>query len=249
LGVSAHGNIAGGTPGSPVALFDSMGAAFFTDTLTASSPLIASLSNGFVKYQFSLDGNLSSLGVPAPFLFGQAWAQLNIQQDTGPIYQVATVQVGRGSVGKVNNSTLVPGWTTGTGFVSGSSIFESLMLPIVVGKPWDLKVGLMAWAYGTADADFLNTARLSGVELFDASGTQVSDFTLTASSGTNYIGAVPPSVVPEPTSMSLLLAGGAAALVSTRRRRRTGGHPGADEATGDPTTPPGIQPTHLSRTT
>ena len=101
------------------------------------------------------------------------------------------------------------------GSLGGSSTFFSLDLPITWGTAWDVKVGLMAWAYGTADANFMSTAKLTGVTLFDASHAAVNTFSLTSASGTDYVNSVP-----EPASALLMLAG-LAAVVWCRRSSNT----------------------------
>lgn len=214
LGAKAHANIAGGVPGSSVALFESVGAARFSDTLTAVSPLVASGTAGTVRYSFSVDGVSSSLGAPGAYLFGDTYAVLDVQQDAGPVYEVMNARVGRGTTGTISGGAPPAGWSTGMGSLDGGSTFYSLALPMTWGTAWNLQVGLMAWAYGTADANFMSTARLTGVTLYDASHTVVSNVSLTAASGTNYLNAVP-----EPASVLLMLAGlGALGLLARRSR-------------------------------
>ena len=202
LGAAAHSAIAGGVPQSNLALFDSVAAATFSDTLTATSPLVASSSAGSVRYQFRVDGSMSSLGAPAPFFFGENYAVLDVQQGNGPVFEVLNAHVRRGGLGTITNAVPPPGWITSTGVLSGGSVFRSVALPMVWGQPWDVKVGLLAWAYGTADDQFLNTATLSGFEFFDANGVAVSDFSLSSASGTDYL-----NPVPEPGTAALLLVG------------------------------------------
>jgi hypothetical protein len=212
LGASAHGNISGGTPGSPVALFYSTGASFLTDTLTVTSPLVASLSAGFVRYRFSVDGSLSAPGPAGSLLFGTASAHLNlIHQGVGP-YFIMAASVSRGQLPTINGAAPGASWSASTGSLSGSETFVSPLLPMVWDQPWDVQVALMAQAYGSADADFLNTARIAGIELFDASGNPVTQFSLASSSGATY-------GVPEPGLALLLTLAAAAGLARARAAR------------------------------
>jgi len=218
LGASAHANISGGVPGSPLALFESVGAAKFSDTLTASSSLVTTSSAGFARYQFSVDGSLTSLGAPAAYFFGENYAVLDIQQQNGPVYEILNAHERRGGLGTISNSSPPLGWTTSMGSLIGGSTFYSLDLPMNWGKAWDLKVGLLTWAYGTADTNFLTTAKITGLELFDANHVQVTQFSLSSASGTNYINAVP-----IPQSMALMMSGLGLLGFSARRKNSSPG--------------------------
>jgi hypothetical protein len=203
LGASAHANISGGAPGSPLALFNATGAAWFSDTLTASSPLVANASAGFVRYQFSVDGSLGTPGAPAPYFFGETYMALDLQQQGGPVYEIVNAHLYRGAAATISGATPGPGWTTTVGSsLSGGGTFYSLDLPMNWGQAWDIKVGLLAWAYGTADTNFLTTAKITGVELFDSNHAPVTQFTLSALSGTDYA-----NPVPEPQDLELMLSG------------------------------------------
>ena len=215
LGAAAHANIGAGRPQSSGAMYESVAAARFNDILTATSPLVANLSAGFVQYRFSVDGTESALGSPAPFFFGETYMVLDVRQQNGPVREVMNAHVRRGDLGIISGNPPPAGWATSAGSLSGAGTFFSLDLPMNWGQPWDLSVGLLAWAYGTADANFLTTARITGVALFDANHSPVNTFNLTSASGTDYVNAVP-----EPASAALLLVGlfGLAAVVSRRQR-------------------------------
>lgn len=219
LGASARANISD-VVGNGDALFSSLAAATFTDFITASSPLVADASRGFIRYQFSVDGSLSSLGAQAPFFFGDTYALLSISQDRAPTLGIMNATVGRGRLGRISNGAPPAGWTTSMGQLSGQSTFYSLDMPMVWGTPWELKVGLLAWAYGRADADFLTTAKITGVEMFDAARAPVTTFTLSSESGVNY--ADPTTTVPEPSAFASMLLGvvGMAAVGFHRRTAR-----------------------------
>jgi PEP-CTERM motif len=204
---AAQGSFSGGLPGGPTALFSASSAAFFTDALTLTSPLVAPASAGFVAYRFKLDGALTALGTPAPFNFGEARADMAFMHAHGPAFNAARVNVARGGIGMASSGGVaMPGWLGTTGQVSGSSIVSTLdflsPFPIVFGQAWDFKLGLATTAYGEATASFLSTAQLVGLDVFDALGRPLADFTLTAASGTAYIGAVP-----EPAALALWLMG------------------------------------------
>ncbi len=155
-----------------------------------------------MSYVFRVDGSLTSLGAPAAFFFGDTYMALDVQhRNIGPI-SVANATVRRGGLGTVKNGPPPAGWVTSTGSLSGGSTFVSLALPIVWGQAWDVKFGLLAWSYGTADTNFLSTATLTGFEFFDANGVAVNSFSVSAASGTDYLNAVP-----EPRTAVLLLAG------------------------------------------
>ncbi len=190
LGATAHAFIGSGRPGGNTQ-FQSIAAARFSDTLTASSPLVAAASAGFVSYQFSVDGRLTALGAPEAFYFGETYMALDLQHQGGPTYEVLNAHVRRGGIGTLSNRPPPAGWSTSEGSLIGGSTVFARDFPIVWGQPWDLKLGLVAWAYGTADSDFLSTARLTGLTLYDANHTLVSDFNLSAASGTLYASAVP----------------------------------------------------------
>ena len=139
---------------------------------------------------------------------------LDVQHQGGPVREVMNATVRRGSLGVMSGNPPPAGWVTSNGSLSGASTFFSPDLPMNWGVPWNVSVGLLAWAYGTADANFLTTARITGVMLFDANHNPVNAFSLTALSGTDYVNAVP-----EPASQALWLAGlGGLALLALRRR-------------------------------
>lgn len=219
LGAAAHGHLVG-QPVNGNDLFESVGAASFTDTLTASSPLVARLSAGFVSYRFHLDGRMATPGPQAPFSFAQTYTLLDVQHQGGPVFEIFNAHTDRNGPPTIRNRPPPAGWVASTGSLAGGSDFTLEDMPMVWGQPWDLKVGLLAWAFGTGDNQFQSTARLVGITLFDVRHEQVRAFDLAATSGTQYLAAVP-----EPTTAILLLAG--LGVFAALRLRRTPEEPAA----------------------
>ncbi|RZL35125.1 MAG: PEP-CTERM sorting domain-containing protein [Rubrivivax sp.] len=219
LGASAHGDIGLGRPTGSVALYESVGAARFNDTLTASSPMVSALSAGFVSYRFAVDGRLDVPGTPAPYYFGETYFVLDVQHQGGPVYEVMNAHTRRGGVSTISNGPPGAGWTTGPGLLDGAGSFEIKDFPMVWGQPWEVSVGLLSWAYGSADANFLSTAKLTGLTLYDAHHVEVTTFSLSAASGTAYL-----APVPEPAAAALLALGlGALGWLQRAGRRRVRG--------------------------
>jgi hypothetical protein len=109
--------------------------------------------------------------------------------------------------------------------------------PIDMAASIEAQVGLVGLSEITSSfttagtVDFAHTATLSAIEVFDASGNPVSDFTVSSVSGTHYPLSTPistpvstPAVgVPEPGTAALLLCGAtslaAIRCAATRKRR------------------------------
>ncbi|RZL40718.1 MAG: hypothetical protein EOP35_00060 [Rubrivivax sp.] len=216
LGVAAQGRFAGGVAnGGPGTYDNTVAAAKFTDTLTATGAAMAPGSAGFVRYAFELHGSASAFGAPAAYYTGGTFVELLYAQ-TGSSTYGWNLALQRGSSGLIQNTTPPAGWTTGTGFLSGRSTFYSFDLPITWGQAWDLTVGLVTTANGEVISDFLGTARVTGLQLFDSRHQEVTDFQLRSASGTDYL-----APVPEAGSAALMLAGlaGLGGLTRLRRRR------------------------------
>lgn len=202
LGADAHGLMSVVPDEGSLALHQMAGAARFADTLTATSAGVGAGSAGSVRYRFAVDGSLSALGTPVAYFAGSTYVVLDVKHGAGPAQQLLNATVTRGSLGTISGNPPPAGWVTGIGSLSGGSTFVSRDYSITWGQPWDLEVGLLAWANGSADNSFLGTARLVGFDLFDDLHAPVASFVISAASGTEYVNAVP-----EPKTWALLLAG------------------------------------------
>jgi hypothetical protein len=214
LGAAAHGFMSVVPDQGGLSLHQMAGAARFADTLTATSAGVGAGAAGSVRYRFAVDGSLGAPGAQAPFFFGETYVVLDVKHGADATEQLLNATVRRGSVGTISGNPPPAGWVTGIGSLSGASTFVSRDYAITWGQPWDLDVGLLAWAYGSADSSFLGTARLVGFELFDALHAPVASFGISAASGTDYVNAVP-----EPQTWALLLAGLVWVGGVVRRRR------------------------------
>jgi hypothetical protein len=228
LGVAAQGLLAGapGAIGGTSAVV-ATSAAFFQDTLSASSPLVAPSEAGFVRYVFSLDGSLSSEAVSN----GETSVQLNLRQSLGPSYglgRIGALGSGMGTVTAIDSD--ITSWVLGPGSASGAGEFGSTLhvpffgdvdLPMIWGNPWDVEVGLLATTHRSADASFMSSARLVDIQLFNSAHERIDNFSLSSASGTDYLGDVSgpvPVPVPVAPSWALLLLG--LALTGYRPTRR-----------------------------
>jgi hypothetical protein len=221
LGAAAHGLMSVVPDEGSLALRQMAGAARFADTLTATSAAVGAGTAGSVRYRFAVDGSLSALGAPVAYFVGSTYVVVDVKHGAGPAQQLLNATVTRGSMGTISGNPPPAGWVTGISSLSGGSTFVSRDYAITWGQPWDLEVGLLAWANGSADSSFLGTARLVGFDLFDALHAPVASFGISAASGTDYVNAVP-----EPQTWAMLLAGLVWVASVARRHRTEGGTSG-----------------------
>lgn len=201
VGASSHGVVTGFTSTED----EAAGAGLWTDTLTINGG--TPFTQGSVKYTFTIDGSLNS-GSNPPFT-SQVLAGLGLQQ--GSFFQgnIFTSSASSGSTGTILGNTSYPGFTMGSGTVSGSGTFASVPINFIFGVPFTLEVGLYAEAFpatgSTSDANFLATAGLTGIQVLDASGAPLTDFTIVSGSGAQYgaSGLISDPAAPEPATVWL----------------------------------------------
>jgi hypothetical protein len=166
----------------------------FRDTFTITSVAVTSGASGYVRFHFWIDGSLSFAGND------DVRMTVDYQQSGGPTYPLmitgsnvagptAFISYPAG-FGSANGPGVYGGFTLTTSSSSGAGEFDTFLLPIVFGTPFDLTVGLMADVLPGANldgvVDFLATARLSGIEVMDGGMTPVATFSVASGSGTSY---------------------------------------------------------------
>ncbi len=195
------------------AAFQGSAEAFFRDHLTITAP-----GSGTVVFSMKLDGTASS-NAPGVVLPRLQFGFVAFNDQGGARIDIASIRDGY-----PNGVFQAPALN----FVSGEAVTLSGLMLVDL-----LQVAPSFGGPLFADILYGNTATLSGIEVFDAFGAPVSDFTIASASGTAYgrYGVLaPPAAVPEP-GMWLMLIGGFAALGSALRRRRATTR-GADPAVG-----------------
>ena len=221
VGVESHGTYTGVTTSSVVAGTEAYG--IFNESMSITSPTVVSQSDGYVRLAFTIDGSLSSTG------FGTSDLEVNYQVDNSPIYSLMRAQVDARFSPFLHAGTgqSLSGFTVSPTAISGSDTVTTFLIPIKFDKTFDLKFGMFAYTIaGTGnhqlDVSFRNTALLTGIEMFDASGNALSNFTIQSGSGTTYdrngvhLNTV---TVPEASSLFLLLLPFAAAAGTVLRRQ------------------------------
>lgn|GEM_PF-891981 len=165
----------------------------FSDTFTITSPNVANGLTGWVRFHFWIDGALTFAGND------DVRMTVNYQQSGGPNYPLMTTGQGAtgttfisypAGFGSVGGPGTFGGFTLTSSSSSGAGDFDTFILPITFGTPFDLTVGLMVEVTPGASldgySDFLSTARLSGIDVLDAGMSPVASFSVASVSGTSY---------------------------------------------------------------
>jgi hypothetical protein len=138
----------------------------------------------------------------------------NYQQNSAPIYTLmaANLQPASPPYFVPSTGTGHDGFTIGASSISGIGVFDTNPLSLTYGTAFDFSFGLLAYAMprdGSASSTFSSTALLTGIDVFDALGNPVNDFSILSESGTVYDASgvhLAPSV-PEPNTLALLATG------------------------------------------
>ncbi len=180
----------------------------------------------FIQMGFTIDGSASVVGN------GQVQTFLNYQINSGPIFTMFVGDISGSDAPFVVSPTNAGGSLAGFAITphgySGLGTVFTFVAAITPDTPFDFTLGLYAASYATpfgggGNDDFLETATLTSVSVFDASMNPL-DATLTSASGRIYdaTGVHSPIIgggVPEaPTWMMLLLSFGIIGVTIRRKR-------------------------------
>ncbi len=239
LGVSANASYGGTSDSSVVSGSQAFG------MQTEPMNFGGATGTGIYRPTFTIDGSL--------FGVGRTDSELAFSYGIGtePNYLAFRIVNSRGALsfyGPNGYETSFPGFSVtgsaGTGYtVSGSTTF-TLNIPIDFGATADITYALWAASLplssaglltaSSGDVEFLNTVRLTGIQVLDSRGLPVDAFTITSGSGTKYdrngvVAAIDPggpNNVPEPGTLPLAaLAVLAAGWIRSRGRQQGRGHP------------------------
>jgi len=217
VGAAGSGSMVSSGDANSVSGFEA--AALFTESMTVPDA-VRNGQAGSAVLHFSVDGSLAVSGGSAAFF-------ANYQKDSGPIFTLMTASIQAGTPSFFpSGSSGAAGYVITPGSISGGGVFDTVPLDLVFGTPFELTFGVFAYALprvGSATSSFASTALLTGIDIFDAAGRPLDDFTIVSGSGTLYgPHGLQVAAVPEPTTAALLAAGLAGMFGAWRRRRARG---------------------------
>ncbi len=161
------------------------GAAWFSDALTFTSATVATGQTGSLVVRFRATGNLSTTG------------NSTSDVETGwSVNNAVPVRLFRAEVtGSTQNpfvvtpsGTSLANLTLSPGSLTGSVEFVTQPIPIVLGTPLTVRLGLLTFALPTfgAKIDAHWNLLVSGLTLTRAGGAPIADFTVSTASGASY---------------------------------------------------------------
>ncbi len=216
LSVSADGLITGPEPANGVA--ESIGLAIAYDTINIPA------GTGFMELQFTLNGGLSQSA--NDLASADIAAQVQVGSVSQQIFYGLISEASAGAFGA--NGVSVPGCVVGTDtFECTNAVVSTTMLPVTPGTGVTFDLGLMlstALLNGASSVDPSPGFTLSGIQLYDANGNPITNYSLTSGSGASYgangLLGEPQSATPEPATLWLLASGLLLVVAVARLRRR-----------------------------
>jgi hypothetical protein len=190
---------------------------------------IAGSGAGYVTFQFTLNGGLSQSANDLASGAVEAEVQLGSASDRAFYGEISENSAGVFST----TGASIPGCVTGTdNFQCTNALVSTAMLPIEFGTVTAFDLGLMVSTdllNGASSVDPSPGMSLTGIEVFNAAGTQISDFSITSGSGAVYgasgLVSEPVSATPEPSLPWLVAIALSLMCVVARLRRRAASSP------------------------
>jgi hypothetical protein len=213
VGAGASGTLTGTAAGGTA---ESVGYGIASDTMSFN-PGAGAGTTGYAVLQYSISGSLT-MNSPTS---GDAAAEVAVQVGTyGPqdiFYSVYNSGLGLAVEGY--GGSTVSGCIAGTSsFTCINGVIATSMMPVTFNTPTDVTFGFYAGVDGGGVID--PDISLTGITLYTAGQQEISNFTITSDSGTQY-GADGVESSPEPTTL-LLAAGALSAFAWARRGRKDG---------------------------
>jgi hypothetical protein len=181
--VAANESYAGQTHSFQVAGFESFGR--FDDTLVVTSASIPDGQVGYIRFSFTLTGQLSLTAQ------GALGLELSYFDETVGPYTAFRAQATHPAANPWITSATglgLAGFALSPGAVVGSDVVPTLIHSFVFGDPRDWKFGMLTYTSpaftGSMDSDW--HVKLTGIEVFGPQGQVLTDFTITSASGAGY---------------------------------------------------------------
>jgi hypothetical protein len=161
---------------------------------------------GFAMLSFNLNAE-GSLTMPGS---GNLQTYVDVQLGSGTPEQIFFGQVVTGGVATQGaNGVPVAGCTTtANSYLCTDATISTIMLPVTFGTAVPINIGALLGAEPGAGVSVDPDLTLSGIQIFDAAGDPISDFTITSASGALYgpngIESEPVAGTPEPATFLLV---------------------------------------------
>jgi hypothetical protein len=198
-----------------------------SDTLNIAC--VPACASGFMSFDFTLNANVtvgSTTGGAALEVDVVAGDNANESIFYGNIEGSSVSAAGIANIGgTLYAGEPIPGCVIGTGtFTCANGALQTLVMPVSFSSGVAFSFGLVGetnqGANETISIDPPDLS-LSGIQIYDANGNQVSNFTITSDSGSAYGADGFESGTPEPATLSLMASGLGLLLVRARKPNRS----------------------------